>query len=52
MFDITSYFDFNSELSILLNSYNKLVWVLDRNNENIEIKMTLNPHDKVPVLLL
>ncbi len=48
---VINIFDFNSELSILLDSYNKLVWVADRNHKNIEIEMTLNPDDKVRVLL-
>ncbi|MDH6018374.1 hypothetical protein [Vibrio splendidus] len=48
---VINIFHLNSELSILLDSYNKLVWVVDRNHEKIEIEITLNPDDKVRVLL-
>ncbi|HHC7406000.1 TPA: hypothetical protein ACVU44_004947 [Vibrio parahaemolyticus] len=48
---VVNIFDLNSEISILLDSYNKLVWVVDRSHENIEVEITLNPDDKVRVLL-
>ncbi|HDY7531086.1 TPA: hypothetical protein ACGUP1_004492 [Vibrio vulnificus] len=48
---VINIFDFNSDLKVLLDSYNKLVWVVDRSHKNIEIEMMLNAGDKVRVLL-
>lgn len=48
---VINIFNINSDLRILLDSYNKLLWVVDRNHENIKIEEKLKSEDKVRVLL-